>query len=369
MAAAAEAAAGRAILQLVVALAVAAGTPARIFASQALGGPCDDPDRDVKLTILRRLAQRTGQTSAHLAGGLLQVSNSANYDTPSSLAENVLLLDDKFLLGRAGCDRLGRANSVLQYCPLCLQTDSRPYFRRAWRLAHMAVCLAHSCRLHDRCWQCDKQVAPLSQRTTGRSPRCSRCLAVLCDAPPCPSSARTRQAALQQMLIFVATRVPAQDRVIHVTALKRYFGHDIRGWVAERERAVGRLSPASAKEWFGEPARRRPTLRTTRLIPAGNVPFPNIPTQHEPRSGTSFRDNHLANGLRKDAWWPNERSDLAAVSNHRWIAVCHSASRALSVTALHPWHICHDIGASRFYPKICAPPFFTGPAEYCYLRV
>lgn len=74
--------------------AVAAGTPPRMSASQALGGPCADPDRNVKLTILQHLAQRTGQTSAHLAGGLLQVSATANYDTPSSLAENVLLLDD-----------------------------------------------------------------------------------------------------------------------------------------------------------------------------------------------------------------------------------------------------------------------------------
>jgi hypothetical protein len=105
--------------------AVAAGTPPRMFASQALGGMCEDPDRDIKLTVLRRLAQRTGQTSAHLAAGLLHVSASANYDTPSSLAENVLLLDDTFLLTRAGRGRLGRPNSVLQYCPLCFQTDAR----------------------------------------------------------------------------------------------------------------------------------------------------------------------------------------------------------------------------------------------------
>jgi hypothetical protein len=246
--------------------AVAAGTPPRMFASQALGGPCEDPDRDVKLTILHHLAQRSGQARADLAGGLLQVSATANYDTPSSLAENVLLLDDTFLLARAGCDRLGRANAALQYCPLCFQTDARPYFRRAWRLAHMTVCLEHGCRLHDRCWQCDKPVAPLSQRTTGLSPRCYRCLAVLCDAPPCPSSVRPRQAALQQMLIFVATRVPPHDRGIHVAALRRHFRHDIGGWVAERERAVARLSPASAKEWFGEPANGRHAVHLQMLV-------------------------------------------------------------------------------------------------------
>jgi TniQ len=247
-----------------------------MFASQALGGPCEDPDRDVKLTVLRRLAQRTGQTSAHLAGGLLQVSATATYDTPSSLAENVLLLEDTFLLARAGCDRLGRANAVLQYCPLCFQTDTRPYFRRAWRLAHIAVCLQHGCRLRDRCWQCDKQVAPLSQRTTGPSPRCSRCLAALCDAPPCPSSVRARQAALQQMLIFVATQVPPGDRRIHVTALRRHFRHDIGGWVADRERAVARLSPASAKQWFGEPVNGKHAVHLQMLV-EGAVPKGRYP--------------------------------------------------------------------------------------------
>ena len=246
--------------------AVAAGTPPRMFASQALGGPCEDPDRDVKPPILHHLAQRTGQTSAHLAGGLLQVSATANYDTPSSLAENVLLLDDTFLLARSGCDRLGRANTVLQYCPLCFQTDARPYFRRAWRLAHMAVCLEHGCRLYDRCWQCDRQVAPLSQRTTGASPRCSRCLAALCDAPPCPSRVRPRQAALQQMLIFVATQVPLHDRRVHVAALRRHFRHNIGGWVAERERAVAGLSPASAKQCFGDPVNGKLAVQLQMLV-------------------------------------------------------------------------------------------------------
>jgi hypothetical protein len=86
--------------------AVAAAAPPRMFARQVLGGPCEDPDRDVELTTLQHLAQRTGQTGAHRAGGLLRVCATATYDAPSSLAENLLLLDDTFLLARAGCDRL-----------------------------------------------------------------------------------------------------------------------------------------------------------------------------------------------------------------------------------------------------------------------
>jgi hypothetical protein len=237
-----------------------------MFASHALGGPCDDPDRDVKVTILRRLAQRTGQTSAHLAAGLLQYVPMADYDTPSSLAENVLLRDDRFVLTRAGCDPQGRANSVLQYCPSCFQTDSRPYYRRAWRLAHMAVCIEHGCRLVDRCWQCDKQVAPLSQRKTSPAPSCSRCFAALSDAPVRSSRAHRRQTALQQMLIFVAIRVPIRDRHLHVTALRHHFGANMAGWVAEREGVIAEMLPAAANKWFGEPVNANHALYLQMLV-------------------------------------------------------------------------------------------------------
>jgi hypothetical protein len=118
------------------------------------------------------------------------------------------------------------------------------------------------------------------------------------------------------MLIFVATRVPAQDRVIHVTALKRYFGHDIRGWVAERERAVGRLSPASAKEWFGEPAHAKHAVQLQMPVegatPEGIYP---VATRARQRGGRlaaaqkAYAENDKADTGRKRAF--PEYSDAA----------------------------------------------------------
>lgn len=46
-----------------------------------------------------------------------------------------------------------------QVCPLCLDGDEVPYYRRAWRLAFMTICPTHQVMLHDRCPQCE---SPLS---------------------------------------------------------------------------------------------------------------------------------------------------------------------------------------------------------------
>lgn len=42
----------------------------------------------------------------------------------------------------------------MQACPLCLDRDGKPYFRRRWRLAFVVVCPQHACRLIDRCNVC-----------------------------------------------------------------------------------------------------------------------------------------------------------------------------------------------------------------------
>lgn len=47
-----------------------------------------------------------------------------------------------------------------QYCPRCLATDERPYFRRSWRLGFVTACLAHGIRLRDRCPHCRAGLCP-----------------------------------------------------------------------------------------------------------------------------------------------------------------------------------------------------------------
>lgn len=47
----------------------------------------------------------------------------------------------------------------VQFCPLCLQEDVEPYFRKRWRLALYTVCSIHQTQLHDRCPKCGIGVA------------------------------------------------------------------------------------------------------------------------------------------------------------------------------------------------------------------
>lgn len=47
---------------------------------------------------------------------------------------------------------------ALQYCPLCLEEDSTPYFRLSWRLAFYTFCPKHKILMLDRCQHCQKPV-------------------------------------------------------------------------------------------------------------------------------------------------------------------------------------------------------------------
>lgn len=47
----------------------------------------------------------------------------------------------------------------LQFCPLCLSEDVRPYFRRKWRLAFIFLCTKHRVMLLDRCPCCGGPVS------------------------------------------------------------------------------------------------------------------------------------------------------------------------------------------------------------------
>jgi hypothetical protein len=53
-----------------------------------------------------------------------------------------------------------RRAAGLQFCPACLQSDPRPYFRRMWRLSFATVCLKHGTQLRDRCGGCGSPVMP-----------------------------------------------------------------------------------------------------------------------------------------------------------------------------------------------------------------
>lgn len=48
-----------------------------------------------------------------------------------------------------------KKNAGLRFCPLCLASDSIPYFRKEWRLSFYTACLEHKCFLLNRCPNCN----------------------------------------------------------------------------------------------------------------------------------------------------------------------------------------------------------------------
>jgi len=232
--------------------AVAAGVPPCEFAGEELGRAIDDIDRDVAPTTLRRLALVSGQSFAHLAGGTLSTTIKGVEDTPASVAESVLLQDGRFLLVRRGHDRQGRELPVLQYCPKCLETDPRPYFRRVWRFSPMAVCIKHGCRLHDRCWNCAAAIEPIEQRAIDVQPRCATCGVMLSEAKHINSMLfRPRQRALSALLFYLGAQISADERGIHLDALSSRFRGVAKSSVAVREQCLATLRPSNMEIWFG----------------------------------------------------------------------------------------------------------------------
>lgn len=72
----------------------------------------------------------------------------------------------------------------LQYCPVCLGEDARPYFRKQWRLAWHTVCEKHQSLLLDRCHACNSPLEP--QRLLAEDSHlkvCATCKADLGHAP------------------------------------------------------------------------------------------------------------------------------------------------------------------------------------------
>ncbi len=249
--------------------AVAAGVPPCRFARDVLGTPGDDVDRDVAPATLRRLAQLSGQTFEHLAGGTLSETVIVTQETPAGLAEDALLRDGRFLLTGAKPDRLGRARPVLQFCPRCLETDARPHFRRSWRFAHAVVCVGHGCRLYDRCWACGGVITPLASRVVDARPRCRSCDAWLGGAPLVDATrAQPRQRALHAMLFYLVARIAPDERRLHLDTLSGCLSNSATTSIVQRERSLLGLRASAPDGWFGQP-RRAEHAASLRMLSMG----------------------------------------------------------------------------------------------------
>jgi hypothetical protein len=83
----------------------------------------------------------------------------------------------------------------LQYCPECLASDAKPYFRRAWRLAWVTCCTKHRRPLLDRCPKCAKPVN--FHHNKGMKDSLARCVNCDFDLGKAPNTAAATTSELQ----------------------------------------------------------------------------------------------------------------------------------------------------------------------------
>lgn len=112
-----------------------------------------DTDRAIAEKRLSQLALVSGISTRHFQAGTLQaVASCIQGGLPSSKAIWPWIL----ALGARNTKR----RSGQQYCPMCISTDTIPYFRLHWRFAWQTGCEWHNCALADRCWNCAAPIEP-----------------------------------------------------------------------------------------------------------------------------------------------------------------------------------------------------------------
>jgi len=235
---------------------VTAGIPPIKFIRDMPSLPLANIDRDVAPATLRRLAQRTGQSAAHLAAGTISIAFTAADDTPAGVIEAVLLRDGRFLPLKDGSASSNRRRKCLQYCPLCLITDARPHFRRAWRFSLSIVCPEHGCRLHDGCPHCGAPIDLMAQHHIGLQPRCASCEIRLCETGVIAAPMGTRrQRSLNAFLLYLGIHIAPLERRRHLDALHQHFRGAPGDTAAARVRALLDLAPSTPDRWFARPQR------------------------------------------------------------------------------------------------------------------
>ena len=156
-----------------------------------------DLDRTISGAILDRVAHGAALPSSTLEKLTLRSLNGQVY--PDCAVRTTC----PWLLSLTIRHRL-RLSGGLQFCSECLRNDSKPYFRRTWRMAWATACLRHGLVLRDRCPQCHEPVqfhrVDMAQKNglSGdvRISKCVRCATDLADLPVA-ESARPEVIALQ----------------------------------------------------------------------------------------------------------------------------------------------------------------------------
>lgn len=210
-----------------------------------------DMDKQAPAPIVADLARATG-TSMEIASetglpayeGMLVTAYFARSQTQWILP-----------IGLRDRDRRGFG---LQFCPACLSTDPKPYFRRKWRLAVSGACLPHGIELLDRCPECLNAVLPL------RSPyptSCWRCRFDLARADSRPASSHLISFQTRADKALSQGWVNLQQTTFSYSHLYFALVRQVAKTLATGPRSM-RLREVAASTWGGDPV--LPTAKRNR---------------------------------------------------------------------------------------------------------
>ncbi len=141
-----------------------------------------DLDRGLRDDRLATLAARSGVEAVRLEAATLRPVLAAVAPSVKPVRANW-----PWVLAQGSRNR--RRRGGLQFCPPCLDEDTTPYFRRAWRLAWHVGCTRHRTLLADHCGHCQASVEPHRLRagdvTLCRCPTCGHDLRRTTTAAAC----------------------------------------------------------------------------------------------------------------------------------------------------------------------------------------
>lgn len=106
-----------------------------------------DVDRSADSEVLATLVRRTGASAESVEATTLCAYEGVLFEqyNPTGTTQWIMPL---------GIYHRTRRSYGLQFCPRCLDEDAEPYYRRAWRLACVSMCVRHEVMLLDRCPDC-----------------------------------------------------------------------------------------------------------------------------------------------------------------------------------------------------------------------
>ncbi|MFO6421540.1 TniQ family protein [Hylemonella sp. W303a] len=138
-----------------VRLAWGHGLKVQTFCNLIFGGQRQVWNRDVDRLgpdwLVNELADRTGTPRQVAHATTLRAYEGVLY--PKFRTSGTLLWVQTLMMYHRKREGFG-----LQFCPVCLAEDDKPYYRKSWRVSFNTMCIRHQVMLRDRCAQCGAPV-------------------------------------------------------------------------------------------------------------------------------------------------------------------------------------------------------------------